>query len=649
MKEKMKALVEFLNTNTQLYDMGTPAIKDTDWDEKYFELLDLEIKAGYTLPDSPTQIIHYSVVNKLEKVEHDHKMLSLAKTKLIKEVEEFLGNHDYLAMCKMDGLTCSLRYENGELVSAETRGNGEVGENVFHNALMIRDIPKKISYQNTLVVDGEIISTYHNFKRFEDKFENCRNFAAGSIRLLDSRECAKRGLSFIAWDIIEGYDNIPDMASRLITLKYEGFKIVPFSTKPVVEAIEELSKSATENSYPIDGIVFKFNDIKYGKALGATSHHFKNAIAFKFRDEVAATVLKDIEWSVGRTGQITPIAIYDPVELEGSTVERASLHNISIMKQTFHGLPFKDQKIEVYKSNMIIPQIYSAQDFTQFTNYLNLPFFEIPKICPVCGEPAIIEKNDGVEVLMCLNSKCEGKLINRLNHFCGKDGLDIKGISKATLEKLIDWEWVNNIIDIFNLKEYRSEWVRKAGFGPKSVDNILNAIEEAKRIPVESFISALGIPLIGKNVAAELMSHFSDYQEFRAAVEAKFNFSYFDGFAESKTNAILNFDYTEADNLFNNYLTVYKAEKEENENIDKTCDGLKFVITGKLVEVKNRNELKALIEKNGGKVVDSISKSTNYLINNDINSTSSKNKEAQKLGIPIISEKYFFENFIKNI
>jgi DNA ligase (NAD+) len=642
MKEKMRTLIELLNSWTEAYDMGKPIVSDEEWDNKYFELVNLERESNFSFPDSPTQNVNFTIVNKLEKVAHNHKMLSLEKTKDIEDIDKFFGNKDYVAMCKMDGLTCSLTYKNGILVSAETRGNGSVGENILHNAMVIPSIPKRIKYKETFVVDGEIICTAENFKQFEDKYENPRNFAAGSIRLLNSKECHSRNLTFVAWEIIEGYENISTLVEKLTCLEELGFEFVPYAMGTIDFCINILKEEAKKCGYPIDGIVFKFNDIEYGNSLGATDHHFKNAIAFKFYDERFKTYLKDIEWSIGRTGVLTPIAIYEPVDDGISTFERASLHNVSVMESLFNdALPYKGQPIWVGKSNQIIPQVFEVEELPIDEE---VEFLFTPLYCPICGELASIEENEGVKILVCGNPNCEGKMINRLNHFCGKNGLDIKGLSKATLEKLMEWEWIENIIDIFSLKEHRTEWIQKAGFGPKSVDNILNAIEEAKTTTIEAFISSLGIPLIGKVVAADLMKHFKDYHEFREAVNNKFDFSKFESFAESKTEALWNYDYTEADKIFKLLILNPKEEKVYGE----TCANLKFVITGKLTKFKNRNEFKELIEINGGKVIDSVSKNTSYLINNDITSTSGKNKEAQKLGIPIISEEEFFEKFFKN-
>lgn len=632
--ERINELVEYLNARNKEYDEGHPTISDEEYDNKYFELIQLEKENNYYLINSPTQYINYQVVNSLNKVIHNHEMLSLNKTKDYSEVENFLGEADYIVMLKLDGLTCSLRYLNGRLISAETRGNGIEGEDILHNAMVIPSIPKTIAYKDELIIDGEIICLNSDFDSYSSLYKNSRNFAAGSIRLLDARECAKRKLTFVAWDIIKGLEEINSLKQKLeiISTPKFGFKIVPYGDYNYLRDIVE------NGDYPCDGLVFKYDNIEYYKSLGSTSHHPRGAIAYKFYDEVYETKLINIEWNVGRTGQITPVAIFEPVEIEGSTCERASLHNISVMRELSGGLEMVGDTLGVFKANLIIPQVSTWKRNHRVDEILTIPIK-----CPICGKPTEISTNDNVQILMCNNPDCEGKLINKLVHFCSKKGLDIKGLSKATLEKLIDWEWVNSLSDIMELKAHRKEWMTKPGFGLKSVDNILDAIEAAKNTTLDKFISSLGIPLIGETVSKDLVNHISSYEELREKVNSKFNFSVYAGFAESKTEALWSFDFTEADKIYN-YLSIIKNEQTiKNEG---KCDGLKFVITGKLTINKNRDALKKLIESNGGKVVDSISKNTNYLINNDINSTSSKNTQAKKLNIPIISENEFMEKFI---
>lgn len=643
--EQLVSLIEYLNARTAEYDAGHPTISDQEWDNKYFELICLERELGYTLAHSPTIQISYEVVNQLEKVEHPYKLLSLEKTKDIDEVAQFLGTKEFLAMSKLDGLTCGLRYINGRLVSAATRGNGIIGENILHNARVLPSIPNTIPYKGELFIGGEIICTYADFDDFASDYKNPRNFAAGSIRLLDSNECAKRKLTFVAWDTLTGLDDYKLLSERFAVLQSFGFTVVPhmLSTIDLIADLPHAILSISQAmSLPIDGVVFKFNDIEYGRSLGATSHHFKNAISYKFYDEVYSSNLINIEWTMGRTGVLTPVAIFDTIDMDGSEVSRASLHNVSVMQEIFHGSPFKGQRIEVYKANMIIPQIYDAEDLSGFMHYPELPFIELPIACPICGGDVQVVDNDGVKVLVCLNHNCEGKLINRLDHFCGKKGLDIKGLSKATLEKLIDWGWVNSISDIMVLINHRGEWINKPGFGQKSVDKILDAIEDAKFTTLEAFISSLGIPLIGSSVSKELVKYIKSYDEFREKAQNHFDFSIYDGFAESKTIAIWTYDFTEADKV---YPYLYFTTEKKAVDTSANCADIKVVITGKLQHFKNRDAFKECIEAHGGKVVESVSKNTTYLVNNDINSNSSKNQTAKKLGIPILSEQEFLEKF----
>lgn len=635
---KIKELVEKLNYYTKLYDEGRPEISDKEWDDMYFELQKIERESGIYLEDSPTQRVNFQVVNKLNKVEHNHPMLSLDKTKDTNEIQKFIYNNDYIAMAKMDGLTCSLKYVNGKLVSAETRGNGLVGEDILHNALQVRNIPKRIDFQDELVVDGEIICTYENFKEFESEYKNPRNFASGSIRLLDSKESSMRRLSFIAWDCITGLEEIEKLSTKLLKLNTLGFTVVPFMAGEysIDDTISTIQSIAQEAGYPIDGIVYKYDIVSEYEAAGKTDHHFKGGLAYKFYDEEYETTLRDIEWTMGRTGVLTPVALLEPINIDGSEVSRASLHNISIMDEL--GIRYQDTKVMVYKANMIIPQISRVLPYEgEIASLIN-----IPAVCPICGEPTIIKGENGVRVLYCSNPSCEGKLINRLDHFFGKKGLDAKGLSKATFEKLIDWGWVESIKDVFKLKEHKKEWEKMQGFGEKSVEKILQAIEDCKSCSLEAVISAAGIPLIGRTVGKDLSKRFGSYTEFREAVESGLDFTSFSGYGWEMHKAISDFDYSELDYIVDNYLQIKENKKEENE---LKLKDLTFCVTGKVHIWKNRDSLSALIESLGGKVTGSVSKNTNYLINNDINSTSAKNKKAQELGIPILSEEDFQKIF----
>ena len=653
--DRVRFLVIALNAYTKDYEAGNPKITDEEWDNMYFELQELEKETGLILSNSPTQTISYEVVNSLAKREHNHKMLSLDKTKSLDEVASFVGNKEYLAMLKMDGLTCSLTYRNGELVSAETRGNGLVGEDILHNARVISSIPKKIPCLTELIIDGEIICTYTDFDKFSNEYKNPRNFAAGSIRLLDAKECASRQLRFVAWDVITPmyFNNGKEytVSEKLNYIFKFGFTTVPYVGAPALDAdgnvvelddiVEHLTYQAKELTFPIDGIVFKFNNCSYGRSLGETTHHFKNALAYKFYDETYWSRLLDIEWTMGRTGVLTPVAIFEPIDVDGSTVERASLHNCSIMSELFGPLgPHKYQEVEVFKANMIIPQIKSVKQ----TGLYEENTIHDPTTCPVCGGEIIYKSVVDSVSLACTNPTCPGKLINRLDHFCGKKGLDMKGISKATLEKLIDWGWVNDFTDIFELSIRRNEWVQKPGFGAKSVEKVLNAINTGANCELHQFIAALGIPLIGSTASKELAKHFETWEKFVEAAEGGFAFYTLPNFGGEMHNSLVSFNYAEAKLLADHYIH-FNLPEVAPAPVGESLTGKTFVITGKLTHFKNRDEIKSKIEALGGKVTGSVSKNTNFLINNDVNSTSSKNMTAKSLGIPILSESDFIQTF----
>lgn len=648
--KEIQMQIEQLNMWTKAYDEGKPLVSDEEWDNAYFNLAKLEEESGIYLPDSPTQSIDYQVVSKLQKVTHNHPMLSLDKTKSIDEVNTFIGDKDYIAMCKMDGLTCSLRYVDGVLVSAETRGNGTVGEDILHNAKVIHSIPNKINYKDELIVDGEIICTYDDFEAFSTEYKNPRNFAAGSIRLLDSKECAKRKLTFVAWDVIKGFEDTDGLNECFMRLMELNFKIVPFTimhdSVGVQNDINVIKLFAKAKQYPIDGVVFKFRSRSYGKRLGKTEHHFKNAIAYKFYDETYLSKVKYIEWTMGRTGILTPVAVFEPIDIDGSTVERASLHNLSVLKES--NLRYRGQYIEVYKANQIIPQIAKVFDYDYDT--ASVSGMEIPDTCPICGGKTEVIYTDTSAILKCSNPQCSGKLINRLDHYCGKKGLDIKGLSKATLEKLIDWGWVTNITSLYSLKDFESEWVDKPGFGAKSVSNILNAIENSKSCELWQFISALGIPLIGSTYAKQIAQNIKTYSDFRQKILDHFDFSEWNGFGYEMAKALWTFDFSEADKLNQDILIIHNSYQEEGRK-ESNKDSLKdmnIVITGKLSHYKNRDALKEDIERYGGKVSGSVNGKTSYLINNDNKSTSAKNKAAIAAGIPILTEEEFIEKFFDN-
>lgn len=637
----MENVIECLNEWTEAYDKGHPVVSDKEWDDLYFELKDAEERLGIILPNSPTQKVVYTVVNELQKVKHEYQpMLSLDKTKDIEEIKSFIGKREWIAMLKLDGLTCRLTYEEGKLVRAETRGNGIEGEDITHNARVLPSIPQIIPYKDTLVVDGEVICDKTTFEQFKDGYANCRNFAAGSIRLLDSKECAKRGLTFVAWDVIGEMNVIPTptlLTNKLSQLEHFNFHVVPFCCSHDLHvSLDECIEIMQEpTDYPIDGIVFKWDNIKEYEAAGRTDHHFRGGMAYKFYDEEYETELLDIEWSMGRTGVLTPVAVYKDVEIDGATCNRANLHNINTMK-TLLDTPFTGQKIWVYKSNMIIPQI-SRSEIPVLVDTEKL--ISIPSICPIClRETEIRESDSGTLELYCVNEFCSGKLINRLEHFCSKKGLDIKGLSKATLEKLIDWGWVTRAKDLFYLYQRESEWINKPGFGAKSVKKILDAIEMARHTTLEKYLSAISIPLIGKTYAHQLAQYFGSYELFRKNILSGHDFTAIEGFGPAMHEAIVKFDYTEADTMVERCIIDFVEEKSALENSGNSLEGKIFCVTGKVKHWKNRDELSAAIVAKGGKVTSSVSSKTNYLVNNDINSTSSKNLKAKELNIPIITE-----------
>ena len=645
---RIRDLINTLNMYTEAYDAGNPIISDREWDDLYFTLVKLENTTGIYYEDSPTQRIHFQEVSKLNKVEHNHPMLSLDKTKELNEVESFIGEKSFICMAKMDGLTCSLRYRDGKLVRAETRGNGQIGEDILHNALVIKNIPKRIPFvEGELTVDGEIICTNEDFMPFATEYKNPRNFASGSIRLLDSRECARRNLSFVVWDAFGEEFRDDFLSEKLYELKSYGFTVVPYITNNLkyntlglsLEDIVEKIK-AYNSQYPMDGLVFKYDTTDEYEAAGRTDHHFKGGLAYKFYDEEYETTIEGIEWTMGRTGVLTPVAILAPIDIDGTEVSRANIHNITVAHETLGGLCFgwKGQKVWVYKANMIIPQISRAEEDDERTK----EYFTLPYVCPVCGGEVETRKEVDSEMLYCANPQCEGKLVNRIEHFFGKKGLDAKGISKATISKLIDLGWVTRIGDVFNLARFKNEWTNLPGFGEKSVSNILSAIDASRNCSLESVLSGIGIPLIGRTVAKDLANRFSSYGAFKENVKGSFDFSCIGGYGYEMNKALKTFNYEELDYIVENYLNIKEDIKE---NYEKKLQNLVFCVTGKVSIWKNRDELSAFIESLGGKVTGSVSKNTNYLINNDVNSTSAKNNKAKELGIPIISEQTFMDSF----
>lgn len=633
---KIKYLVNELNKHTELYDTGKPIISDKEWDDMYFELVELEQEWGYILPDSPTQKVNYTVVNELQKVKHNHPMLSLDKTKDVEEIKSFVGNKDWIAMLKMDGLTCSLLYEDGRLVRAETRGDGEIGEDITHNAMVIPSIPKRIPYTGKLVVDGEIVCNLNDFKEFADEYKNARNFASGSIRLLDSNECAKRKLTFVAWDCIDGYStSCNTLNKKLAELIDYNFEIVPFAIANIKGGVEETIEWLKEhtNNYPIDGLVFKWNKCTEYEAAGRTDHHFRGGLAFKFYNELYETKLTDVEWTLGKTGVLTPTAIFETVQIDGCDISRASLHNISIIKKL--GLT-NNCTVKISKRNEIIPQVEEClQDGDS-------PII-LPKYCPVCGGLTKVVKENESEVLMCTNPNCSGKLLGKLKFFVSKPAVNIDGLSEATLEFLITERWVKKFKDIYHLEEHRYEWEQFDGFGAKSVDKILKSIEQSRNITCANFITALSIDGVGKSAAKTISDYFNgDFYEFLEAFDSGFDWATLTDIGDKTAqniNEYLAKNDVEVFELADEFDFILPEKTEVKEN---PFNGKSVAVTGKL-NTFTRDSINAKLESLGAKPASGVTAKTDYLINNDPTSSSSKNKKANELNIPIITEDEFLK------
>jgi DNA ligase (NAD+) len=645
--DELRSLIDWLNARTIEYDKGSPTVTDKEWDEKYFELKKKEEETGIYYPDSPTQSLttDFEVVSELKKVEHSHPMLSLNKTKDMDELKNFIRStkESCIMMQKMDGLTVSLEYKDSYLIKAETRGNGYVGEDVLHNVKTIRNIPTKIPYIDPLIVDGEVISTYKDFEPFSDMYSNTRNFAAGSLRLLDSRECAKRNLTFVAWDVpSSAYDNLADNLQFLSDLGFTTVNwhlILPnnWTDDWIESSVSYLKKESQIHSYPIDGFVVKINDKKRYAEVGTTAHHPKGALALKEYDEEVETELTDIEYTMGKSGVLTPVGIFRPVNILDAVVSRANLHNLSVMENTL-GKPYRGQKITVFRANMVIPQISGGEIPLE-----QVDFFEVPKTCPYCGSPTQIITDNIKSVLTCTNEKCGGRINNIIEHYCSKKGLDIKGFGERTINFLLGKGWITDISDLYTLEQYKDEWVKCDGWGVTSVNNLLFNILNSRECELPNFIAAIGIPDIGITIAKKICEHVSTYEEFRNLINSNYDFTQWYGFSYETQKKLVNFDYSIADRIYNNYLTISEYKKEEIQ--ESPLNGAKIVITGKLSKFKSRTLAKDYFTKLGCSVTDTVTKSTTFLLNNDKNSTTAKNKKAQDLGIPIYTEEEVYEKY----
>lgn len=641
--ERMKELIiKLTEANKAYYEESREIMSNLEYDRLYDELADLEKKTGIYYAGSPTQKVGSDIVSELPKEKHEKEMLSLDKTKDVARLSDWLGNHAGVMSWKLDGLTVVLTYNKGNLIKAVTRGNGEIGDIITNNAKQCKSVPLTIPYQGELVVRGEAVISYSDFDKINERlaenerYKNPRNLASGSIRQLDSGITAKRKVQIILFRMITEIPELDTMTKQFDWLEKQGFTVVehyPVKKENVDQVVKFFERKIDTHDIPSDGLVIAYDDTKYGNSLGNTEKFSRHSFAFKWKDELAETILREVEWNTSRTGSINPVAVFDPVELEGTTVSRASIHNVSIVKELKLGI---GDKITVYKSNMIIPQI--DENITK-SNSLT-----IPDTCPICGAKTAVKSSNKTEILYCTNEYCPEKLIAKFAHFCSRDALNIKGLSEATIELLIKRGWIKSYCDFFTLYSHKKEWSSIPGYGIKSVSKYLDSIEESRTTTPERLLYSLGIPKIGRTQSKEIFRKFNTWNDFIEALTSRYNFAKMEGFGD-----ILN------DNIYSWYEHAYKEERipeliefltmpEKEVSINPSSEilsGKTFVITGSVLIYRNRNALKEKIESLGGKVSSSISSKTDYLINNDVTSTSSKNAKAKTLGIPIINEEEF--------
>ena len=650
-EDKTKRIRELIGTlraaGRAYYQESREIMSNFEYDKLYDELVSLEKETGIVFANSPTQNVGYEVVSALPKERHEKPMLSLNKTKSVEELADWLGGQTGLLSWKMDGLTIVLTYQNGTLVKAVTRGNGEIGEVITANAKAFVNVPLNISYQGELILRGEAIIRYSDFEKINEqiedvdaKYKNPRNLCSGSVRQLNSEITAQRQVHFYAFSLVkaDGIDFKNSRKEQFEWLKTQGFEVVEYhevTKETLPETVKMYSEAIAENDTPSDGLVLLYDDIAYGQSLGRTAKFPRDSIAFKWADEIQETKLLYIEWSASRTGLINPVAVFEPVELDGTTVSRASVHNISIMEALELGA---GDRITVYKANMIIPQIAD--------NLTRSGVRDIPEACPVCGGQTEVRQINDVKSLYCTNPDCQAKKIKSFTLFTSRDALNIAGLSEATLEKFIGVGMIHEYADIFHLDRHQEEIVEMDGFGQKSYDNLIAAAEKASHTTLPRMVYGLGVAGIGLANAKMICRHFkNDFEAMRhATVEELVEI---DGigevlaqawtafFSDGKNNAIV--DHLLAE------LTFEAGDEESSEGADEAFAGMNFVITGSLEHFKNRKELQELIERRGGKVTGSVTSKTNYLINNDVASSSSKNKKARELGVPILSEEEFLK------
>lgn len=643
---RIRELVDILNkANKAYHSENTEIMTNYEYDALYDELLELEKETGMVLSNSPTMTVGYEVSDELPKVRHDAPMLSLDKTKEVSALVDWIGSQKGLLSWKLDGLTIVLTYRDGKLVQGVTRGNGEYGEVITNNVKVFKNVPLTISYKGELVLRGEAVIRYSDFNELnskielqEEKYKNPRNLCSGSVRQLNNEITAKRNVQLYVFQLVSLSDTelettLNERSKQLDWLKSLGFDVVEskkVDRDNISETVAWFSEHVKSNDLPSDGLVLTFNNIAYGRSLGRTAKFPKDSIAFKWEDEIKETKLLEIEWSASRTGLINPVAIFEPVELEGTTVSRASIHNISIMENLELGI---GDTITVYKANMIIPQI--ADNKTRSSK------LEVPEECPVCGHETVIKRDNEVKSLYCINPECLAKKIKSFTHFVSRDAMNVDGLSEATIEKLISKGMIKELADIFHLEQYKDEIVVMEGFGEKSYKNLVNSIQKARHTNCAKFLYSLGISNIGlsnaKLICKEMKNDFS--KVMNASKEELLTIPGIGGVIGDTFT-----EYFKNENnivIVNDLLKEVILEKEEINSENQIFEGKTFVITGSVEHFANRNEIKELIEQKGGKVAGSVSSKTDYLINNDNLSSSSKNKKAKELNIPIITEEDF--------
>ena len=616
---------------------------DYEWDKLYDELKALEKETKITYPDSPTQNVGYKVLDEIKEVKHNHLMLSLDKCHTEQELIDFAKDKNCILSVKADGLTTSLHYIDGQLIGAETRGNGVSGSDVLENVLNIKNVPHTIPYKDELIIDGETIIDWNTFNKInenlpagQDKYKHPRNLVSGTITMLDTNIAASRNMRFIAWRVIKGL-NEKSVFLGLKEAEKLGFEIIPMWTytnkstdkENLSAMLSDLQDKANELDIPYDGAVMAYDDIEYGNSLGRTDKFFRHSISYKYEDELFETTLEDIEWNTSKTGLINPIAKFKETVIDGASVTRATLHNISYIENLQLGI---GDKIRIYKANKIIPKVHD--------NLTRSNTWKLPNKCPNCGGNIEVHNENGSKTLHCINDSCSAKLLGKLVNFCSKNAINIEGMSEATLQFLIGKGWVKSFQDIYKLDYYRQNWKEYDGFGDKSVDKLLDAIEDSRNTTLDRFIYSLSIPQIGRSASKDIAKFFNNnYEEFKM-YGTTINYTQIDGFGESMNNSLhkwLNENHIMMEELAKEF--TFKKEKNNSSSVD--LSGKTFVITGSLTHYKNRDELVSIIESMGGKVSGSVSAKTSYLINNDTQSSSSKNQKAKQLNIPIISEQDF--------